>query len=164
MWAWVRIPLLTNVFKYQKTNDCYAQYPHIRGKVGKVRRFEQQDRLLFSVHSEMDIFLKIRTGEPGHRSPYLSHAKRALYHLSQFPFDFGCLQIGGILRVTPISFHSNKINTRLNFLEKKSPGGPGYRSPCLSNANRALYHLSQTPSKNCGNLHKLVWASLSLLS
>ena len=43
---------------------------------------------------------------------------------------------------TPISFHSNKINTRLNFLEKKTPGGPGYRSPCLSNANRALYHLS----------------------
>ena len=24
----------------------------------------------------------IRFGEPGHRSPYLSHAKRALYHLS----------------------------------------------------------------------------------
>ena len=58
------------------------------------------------------------------------------------PFDFGCLQIGGILRVTPISFHSNKIHTRLNFLGKKTPGGPGYRSPCLSNANRALYHLS----------------------
>src|SRR4029434_942174 len=25
------------------------------------------------------------TGECGHRSRYLSHAKRALYHLSQFP-------------------------------------------------------------------------------
>ena len=38
--------------------------------------------LLFSVDREMDIFLKTRNGEPGHRSPYLSHAKRALYHLS----------------------------------------------------------------------------------
>ena len=26
--------------------------------------------------------LKIYCGEPGHRSPYLSHSKRALYHLS----------------------------------------------------------------------------------
>ena len=25
------------------------------------------------------------TGEVGHRSPYLSHAKRALYHLSYIP-------------------------------------------------------------------------------
>ena len=27
-------------------------------------------------------FVKTGSGEPGHRSPYLSHAKRALYHLS----------------------------------------------------------------------------------
>ena len=30
----------------------------------------------------MDGWTKVISGEPGHRSPYLSHAKRALYHLS----------------------------------------------------------------------------------
>lgn len=30
--------------------------------------------------------IKILVGDAGHRSPYLSHAKRALYHLSYIPF------------------------------------------------------------------------------
>ena len=29
-----------------------------------------------------------KIGEAGHRSPYLSHAKRALYHLSYIPSNF----------------------------------------------------------------------------
>ena len=29
---------------------------------------------------------KIRIGVAGHRSPYLPHAKRTLYHLSYYPF------------------------------------------------------------------------------
>ena len=31
---------------------------------------------------------KEKTGGEGYRSPYLSHAKRALYHLSYTPFHF----------------------------------------------------------------------------
>ena len=42
-------------------------------------------KLLFK-ESISDIMLHakgcLKTGGPGHRSPYLSHAKRALYHLS----------------------------------------------------------------------------------
>ena len=30
-------------------------------------------------------FEKLKNGGEGHRSPYLSHAKRALYHLSYTP-------------------------------------------------------------------------------
>ena len=58
------------------------------------------------------------------------------------PSILGVFRLVAYCEYTHISYHSNKINTRLNFLEKKTPGGPGYRSPCLSNANRALYHLS----------------------
>ena len=31
---------------------------------------------------------KAKNGGEGYRSPYLSHAKRALYHLSYTPFHF----------------------------------------------------------------------------
>ena len=30
---------------------------------------------------------EVLNGDAGYRSPYLSHAKRALYHLSYIPFD-----------------------------------------------------------------------------
>ena len=38
-------------------------------------------------------------------------------------------------------------NNRGNMGEKKENGGEGHRSPYLSHAKRALYHLSYTPSK-----------------
>ena len=35
---------------------------------------------------------KERTGEVGHRSQYLSHAKRALYHMSYIPASVTCVK------------------------------------------------------------------------
>ena len=92
-------------------------------------------------------------GDAGHRSPYLSHAKRALYHLSYIPVLFK-------LRA---SFEQNSWNISFPFVtscqfipiiskykwELSNPqkcfGDSGYRSPYLSHAKRALYHLSYIP-------------------
>ena len=92
-------------------------------------------------------------GDAGHRSPYLSHAKRALYHLSYIPVLFN-------LRA---SFEQNSCNISFPFvtscqfipiISKYKPelSNPqkcfveaGYRSPYLSHAKRALYHLSYIP-------------------
>ena len=92
-------------------------------------------------------------GDAGHRSPYLSHAKRALYHLRyipelfklrasfwtqfmkyQFPFVTSCQFIPIISKYKPEL--SNP---------QKSFGDAGHRSPYLSHAKRALYHLSYIP-------------------
>ena len=92
-------------------------------------------------------------GDAGHRSPYLSHAKRALYHLSYIP----------VLLKLPASFEQNSWNISFPFVtscqfipiiskykpELSNPqkcfGDAGHRSPYLSHAKRALYHLSYIP-------------------
>ena len=92
-------------------------------------------------------------GDEGHRSPYLSHAKRALYHLRYIPVLF---KLGA-------SFEQNSWNisfplvTSCQFIpiiskykpELSNPqkcfGDAGYRSPYLSHAKRALYHLCYLP-------------------
>ena len=92
-------------------------------------------------------------GYAGHRSPYLSHAKRALYHLSYIPVLFK-------LRA---SFEQNSWNISFPFVtscqfipiiskykpELSNPqkcfGDAGYWSTYLSHAMRALYHLSYIP-------------------
>ena len=84
---------------------------------------------------------------------YLSHAKRALYHLSYIPVLFK-------LRA---SFEQNSRNISFPFVtscqfipiiskykpELSNPqkcfGDAGHRSPYLSHAKRALYHLSYIP-------------------
>ena len=92
-------------------------------------------------------------GDAGHRSPYLSHAKRALYHLSYIP----------VLLKLRASFEQNSWNISFPFVtscqfipiiskykpELSNPqkcfGDAGHRSPYLSHAKRALYHLSYIP-------------------
>ena len=92
-------------------------------------------------------------GDAGHWSPYLSHAKRALYHLRYIPVLF---KLGA-------SFEQNSWNISFPFVtscqfipiiskykpELSNPqkcfGDAGYRSPYLSHAKRALYHLSYIP-------------------
>ena len=92
-------------------------------------------------------------GDAGHRSPYLSHAKRALYHLSYIPVLFK-------LRA---SFEQNSWNISFPFvtscqfipiISKYEPellnpqkrfGHAEHRSPYPSHAKRALYHLSYIP-------------------
>ena len=43
-------------------------------------------RILFDNNTKTETKEKEKTGGEGYRSPYLSHAKRALYHLSYTPF------------------------------------------------------------------------------
>ena len=92
-------------------------------------------------------------GDAGHRSPYLSHAKRALYHLSNIP----------VLFKIRASFEQNSWSISFPFVtscqfipiiskykpEMSNPqkcfGDAGHRSPYLSHAKRALYHLSYIP-------------------
>ena len=87
-------------------------------------------------------------------SPYLSHAKRALYHLRYIPvlFKLGASFWTKFMKylfpfVTscqflPIFTNKKKQNSRIlkNFF-----GDAGHRSSYLSHAKRALYHLSYIP-------------------
>ena len=92
-------------------------------------------------------------GDAGNQSPYLSHAKQALYHLSYIP----------VLFKFQASFEQNSWNisfplvTSCQFIpiiskykpELSNPqkcfGDAEHRSPYLSHAKRALYHLSYIP-------------------
>ena len=92
-------------------------------------------------------------GDAGHRSPYLSLAKRELYHLSYIPVLFK-------LRA---SFEQNSWKTGFRFVtscqflpiisnykwELSNPqkrfGDAEHRSAYLAHAKRALYHLSYIP-------------------
>ena len=94
-----------------------------------------------------------RFGDAEDRSPYLSHAKQALYLLSYIP----------VLFKLPASFEQNSWNISFPFVtscqfipiiskykpELSNPqkrfGDAGHRSPYFSHAKRALYHLSYIP-------------------
>ena len=56
-------------------------------------RVEFNSKLHFTISTNIDIQMsKVKQfilGEAGRRSLYLSHAKRALYHLSYIPVVFG---------------------------------------------------------------------------
>ena len=54
--------------------------------VGSVRVINGDVRILFDNNTKTETKEKEKTGGEGYRSPYLSHAKRALYHLSYTPF------------------------------------------------------------------------------
>ena len=89
-------------------------------------------------------------GDAGHRSPYLSHAKRALYHLRYIPvlFNLGASFWTKFMKnlfpfVTSCQFlpiFTNKKTESSN--PKNCFGDAGHRSSYLSHAKRALYHLS----------------------
>ena len=91
--------------------------------------------------------LKKFTGEVGHRSQYLSHAKRALYHMSYIPMkDYQSLF--PVASLTQRHFERNKKNAFV-FLQhlprEEKSGEVGHRSQYLSHAKRALYHMSYIP-------------------
>ena len=53
---------------------------------GGVRVINGDVRILFDNNTKTETKEKEKSGGEGYRSPYLSHAKRALYHLSYTPF------------------------------------------------------------------------------
>ena len=69
----------------QDTNCCRR----ISFRFGRINEVASRDReavfiLFFKITLRTGKIKKI--GDAGYRSPYLSHAKRALYHLSYIPF------------------------------------------------------------------------------
>ena len=90
----------------------------------------------------------------GASTPYLSHAKRALYHLRYIPVLFK-LRVSFWTKfmknsfpfVTSCQFLPNITNWKTELSNpKKCFGDAGRRSPYLSPAKRALYHLSYIPA------------------
>ena len=92
-------------------------------------------------------------GDAGHRSPYLSHAKRALYHLSYIPVPFTLRasfwtksMIYRLSICNELTIPSHYQPTPNGIVEtSKSFGDAGHRSTHLSHAKLALYHLSYIP-------------------
>ena len=89
-------------------------------------------------------------GDAGHRSAYLSRAKRALYHLSYIPVPFKLrasfwtkfmkYQLS-ICNELPIPSHYQQTPNRI-VEASKCFGDARHRSTHLSHAKRALYHFS----------------------
>ena len=77
------------------------------------------------------LFWKI--GDSGHRSPYLSHAKRALYHLSYIPVE----EMGSYCLIKPFLCYWNSW-TESSFAYRSNIGfvDAGHQSMCFSNASR----------------------------
>ena len=92
-------------------------------------------------------------GDAGHRSPYLSHAKQALYHLSYIPVPFKLWAIFWTKSMlyqlsicNELSIPSRYQQTPHTIVEaSKCFGDAGHRSTHLSHAKQALYHLSYIP-------------------
>ena len=89
-------------------------------------------------------------GDAGHRSTHLSHAKRALCHFCYVPVLFKLRAIfwtkSMIYQLSicnELSIPSHYQQTPNRIVEaSKSFGDAGHRSPYLSHAKQALYHLS----------------------
>ena len=92
-------------------------------------------------------------GDAGHRSPYLSHAKRTLYHLSYIPVPFKLRasfwtksMIYQLSICKELSIPSQYQQTPNRIVEaSKDFGDAGHRSTHLSHAKRALYHFCYVP-------------------
>ena len=92
-------------------------------------------------------------GDAGHRSPYLSHAKQALYRLSHIPVHFELrasfwtnFMIDKLSISEEVSIPSHYQQTPHRIVEaSKTFGDAGHRSPYLSHAKQALYRLSYIP-------------------
>ena len=92
-------------------------------------------------------------GDAGHRSPYLSHAKQALYRLSYIPVPFKLWasfwtksMIYQLSICNELSIPSHYQQTPNRIVEaSKTFGDAGHRSPYLSHAKQALYRLSYIP-------------------
>ena len=92
-------------------------------------------------------------GDAGHRSPYLSHAKRALYHLSYIPVPFRLrasfwtksmiYQLSICNELPILSYYQPEQNRIVE--ASKMFWRCGASIPYLSHAKRALYHLSYIP-------------------
>ncbi|CAN0232021.1 unnamed protein product, partial [Laminaria digitata] len=74
---------------------------------------------------------KQKSGDDGHGSHYLSHAKRPLYHLSYIPYMYYHLVFNTIINTLLIMLYCCCYD--------------GHRSHYLSHAKRPLYHLSYIP-------------------
>ena len=83
------------------------------------------------------LFWKI--GDAGHRSPYLSHAKGALYHLSYIPVE----EMGSYCLIKPFLCYWNSW-TESSFAYRSNIGcvDAGHQSMCFSHASRFPYVLT----------------------
>ena len=93
----------------------------------------------FGLRKQLTVFpflisgLLWKIGDAGHRSPYLSHAKRALYHLSYFPVE----ETGSYCLIEPSLCYWNS-STESSIAYRCNIGfvGAGHQSMCFSDANR----------------------------
>ena len=94
-------------------------------------------------------------GDAGYRSPYLSHATRALYHLSYIPIRSVCsnwvIKLPCFILISLPQVSLSLV--RYNFTDPNVPTvvgwnvelvDAGYRSQYLSHAKRTLYHFEPT--------------------
>ena len=109
-------------------------------------------------------------GDAGNRSPYLSHAKQALYRLSYIPVPFklrasfwtkSMIYQLSICKELSIPSHYQQTPNRI-VEASKSFGDAGHRSPYLSHAKQALYHLSYIPVPF--NLWAIFWTKSMYIS
>ena len=74
----------------------------------------------------------------------LSDCCASSYYINTLNCDFVSLSIF-LARTIKCARDSTNEECNLYLLEEQNFGGAGYRSPYLSHAKRALYHLSYTP-------------------
>ena len=80
-----------------------------------------------------------KIGDAGHRSPYLSHAKRALYHLIYIPVE----ETGSFCLIKPFLCYWNSwTESSVAFRCNIGFVGAGHQSMCFSYANRLPYRLT----------------------
>ena len=96
--------------------------------------------------SFFDFRLLWKIGDAGHRSPYLSHAKGALYHLSYITVEeMGAHAISNLSSVNAIVERSSfAYRSKIGFVDA------GHQSMCFSHANRLLFRLTCL----AGGLHR----------
>ena len=99
----------------------------------------------FGLAKQLTVFLFLFTGllwkigDAGHRSPYLSHAKRALYHLSYIPVE----ETGSFCLIKPFLCYWNSwTESSVAFRCNIGFVGAGHQSMCFSYANRLPYRLT----------------------
>ena len=93
----------------------------------------------FGLTKQLTVFPFLISGVPeklemrGHRSPYLSHAKRALYHLSHIPVQ----ETGSYCLIEPsLCYWNNWTESSIAYRCNSGFIGAGHQSMCFSHANR----------------------------
>ena len=99
----------------------------------------------FGVTKQLSVFpflisgLLWKIGDPGHYSPYLSHAKRALYHLSYIPVE----ETGSFCLIKPyLCYWNSWTGSSIAYRCNNGFVDAGHQSMCFSHANRLPFRLT----------------------